>query len=138
VKQLADDWDSQDKTLVKTIGDKEDLDLVYLWVLADRFCMPRLQNLVMETIELVNNESEKQKVPVRTFNAIYENTTVGSKLRKYAFGIATAYLVGSRFTKHPEDYPHAMLIDIANYYVSKSELCDEVDWKDFQVPVDEG
>lgn len=135
MKQLADDWDWNNLTLQDTIGDKEDLDLVYLWLLAERLRMPHLQNLVMETIELVNDKGDG--VPFKTFNAIYENTTVGNKLRKYAFHTAVAWCRPSTFTNYPEAFPLAMLIDIANYWASKSGQVNEVDHKDFLVPVDE-
>ncbi|PMD39676.1 hypothetical protein L207DRAFT_583536 [Hyaloscypha variabilis F] len=59
----------------------ESLSLVALWVLADKFCMPRLQNFTLKTIEDISEKHSSICTP--SFNYVYENTAPGSLLRQY-------------------------------------------------------
>jgi hypothetical protein len=57
----------------------ESNNLIDLWILADRFIVPRLQNQAMELI--IDNRTRVGSISVKTEIRAYENTAEGSKLR---------------------------------------------------------
>jgi hypothetical protein len=120
----------------------EDMHLAELWVLADKLCMRRLQNMVLTHIEGINIRAHF--VAVETFHYVYDNTAGGSPLRRYLVRICALDLQPSAFTEFVDDFPKSMLVDIAEYFskLRKGTLDDEDGQKGdpisaFYVPVDE-
>ncbi|TAQ88742.1 hypothetical protein B7494_g2906 [Chlorociboria aeruginascens] len=92
-------------------GDVSDIDLVYLWVLADKLFLPGLQNLAIDAIR--QRLDETKSIPSSTFEKLYELTSTESPLRRLAVDQCVCYSVDTTFKRVPSDYPHEMLIDIA-------------------------
>jgi hypothetical protein len=57
---------------------QENLDLVYLWVLADFLQMPALQNYTIKTITEISDKI--MVVPNRSYVKVYDKTAAESKL----------------------------------------------------------
>lgn len=68
----------------------EDMSLVELWVLADKFGMPHLQNDALDAMDLIFcNAGEWLRIP--TYRYIYENTAKDSPLRQYTLDLFIQY-----------------------------------------------
>jgi hypothetical protein len=114
ISQLEDDTkhdesdDLSDDELDARNG--EDMALVELWVLADKLRMPRLQNVVINTIDAIEIKTNAKNIGC--YHYIYENTAPGSKLRQYAAEVSAYGIRSSTFKDHSEDFPHKMLTDM--------------------------
>ncbi|KAG4433063.1 hypothetical protein IFR05_011457 [Cadophora sp. M221] len=65
----------ESRALIQT----ENMDLVELWVLADRLAIPELQNLAVKHINAIGNLDDPA---TETFDYIYQNTVYDSPLRR--------------------------------------------------------
>ncbi|CAG8958586.1 hypothetical protein HYFRA_00009903 [Hymenoscyphus fraxineus] len=85
-----------------------------LWLLGDRFQIPRLQN---ESIEALNRQATELTRPHSiSFHHVYENTMEESPLRLFLAALsAQGFLKEAKKIPSPENYPHEMLIDMLNW-----------------------
>ena len=84
-------------------------DLTNLWILADEFLIPVLQNMCVEAL---NEQCAKPEyLPTDLFGHLYENTKEGSPLRKLFVDMCIAH---EKEIKVEDNYPPRMLVDIAN------------------------
>jgi len=80
----------------------EENSLAELWVLADKLCIPALQNLVIDTIHMIC--SVRDRVPVSTYRYIYEKLSLEAhsvdslSLTRSGISIRRAYLGNLNFT----------------------------------------
>lgn len=94
---------------------EQDMNLVELWVLAERFLVPRLQNQIVDHMEAVKQQCEIMNP--ECFAYIYENTTSDKPLRRLVVDMLTWANVDDKyFNDNSNDIPHAMLIDMVNIY----------------------
>ncbi|KAG4433069.1 hypothetical protein IFR05_011463 [Cadophora sp. M221] len=121
---------SQEWTLDKTLID--------LWVLADKFLIPRLQNLVIETMQ--RKVESSHLVPAYTFKYLYENTAEHSLLRRYIIGLCVVSAYPSVYAEHMNIFPHDMLVDIAVKLASREQgfVWPELVVEDFHANTDIG
>ncbi|KAE9381275.1 hypothetical protein N431DRAFT_457877 [Stipitochalara longipes BDJ] len=93
--------------------------LVELWVLADKLCMPSLQNSALKAIEEISAKLEK--VPSITLHYIYEHTSDESPLRRYM--VATSATSHHTSFRHSLDeyYPHGMLMELVKYLIKRED-----------------
>lgn len=85
--------------------------LIRLWLLADRFLIPRLQNEVLAAVDKLRC-SQTQR-PGGPYHSVYNNTLPGSPLRRYlvqVWGSGT----GAKL-EHLADFPPEMLFDMVNH-----------------------
>jgi hypothetical protein len=89
----------------------EDMELAELWVLADKMGVPALQDFVLSTI------LEISKVwgaaPFSTLPYVYNNTRIGSPLRRLMASLVALSCETHDYSNHSEFFPHAFLIDLA-------------------------
>ncbi|KUJ22610.1 uncharacterized protein LY89DRAFT_728732 [Mollisia scopiformis] len=95
------------------IVEEEDMGLVQLWVLAQFLIMPKLQDWIMDGITAAS--FYKAAAPTNTFPWVYDNTEVGSPLRKVMVLLSSAYLHSAPFRENSQHYPHEMLVDLLMY-----------------------
>jgi hypothetical protein len=124
----------------------EFMTLVELWVLADKLRIPRLQNLVIDTIHAIEEKTLFAPSPL-SLRYIYENTAPGSQLRLFAVEISISGLQPKDFIdkRVAKDMPHQMLLDFAAHTSQKLEELETMhkcnspphDLSAYHVPVDE-
>lgn len=88
--------------------------LIDLWIMADRFQVPRLQN---EALEAMNGQaSQLNRSQDISFFYVYENTVDESPLRLFLAALSSqTYMKEAKTIDEPENYPHQMLIDMFNW-----------------------
>jgi hypothetical protein len=120
----------------------EEQSLAELWVLADKMCIPALQNLVIDTMFKVS--SARNWIPAFTYSYIYKNTNSGSALRRLAV-TQTAYgITEENLLEFSEAYPPQMLLDLSAFLLRIIHMQDKalfpyscnIDTSDFHVPLD--
>ena len=113
-----------------------------LWVLADKICIPTLQNLVIDT--MFKASSARNWIPVFTYSYIYKNTNSGSALRRLAV-TQTAYgITEENLLEFSEAYPPQMLLDLSAFLLRIIHMQDkalspdpcDIDTPGFHVPLD--
>jgi hypothetical protein len=84
-------------------------DLANLWIIADVFLIPALQNMCVEALN--DQFSKIDCLPTLLFGHVYENTKEDSPLRRMFVDLCLAH---ESKIKMEDNYPSQMLIDIAN------------------------
>ena len=84
---------------------------VRLYVLAQKFLIPRLQNCVMDAID--NAEFVSGRVPTSEIVYVWESTPSESPLRRLLLHYCSHNLQAGGFGATPELFPKAMLLDLA-------------------------
>lgn len=89
-----------------TLIEKQSLDLVQIWVVADRLLMPSLQDKVAEELDRFGANIEDNAIyHIKIwFNYTYEHTAAGSSLRELAAIICTK-LSARHFIEQADDFP---------------------------------
>jgi hypothetical protein len=110
-----------------------------LYVLAQKFLIPRLQNCVLDAIE--NARSVSGYIP--TFQIVYawESTPSESPLRRLLLHYCSHNLRASRYWEIPEHFPKDMLLDLATLFrdmTQEKKVAGSPDMKDFYVEEEEG
>ncbi|KAG9241123.1 hypothetical protein BJ878DRAFT_248651 [Calycina marina] len=115
-----EDHEDQEQFMIEL---DEDMSLVELWVLADKFGMPLLQNDVLDSIHLILEDPEGQ-LPVQTFPYIFENTTPGSLLREYTISMCVRYMEPEALNQFDENFPRDLLFGMSLKYMELKEVVD--------------
>ncbi|TVY32908.1 hypothetical protein LOCC1_G007719 [Lachnellula occidentalis] len=109
-------------------------DLVMLWVLADKLDIPSLQNLVLEKIEQISDESVS--IPYESFDYIYRNTSKGSQLRRFLVEMVSMQCHENIFDDEDEHHiPRRMLLDLIICSTQRRGGAQSFDSSAFFVPV---
>ena len=106
--------DEHDPEIEKLWAD-QDLDLVQLWIVADKLLIRPLQNAVINVLEDFWEEPFVRHGGPSTswIPYAYEHTTAGSPLRNFAIDICAYKISAEGFAAHPEDFPKEVLLDMA-------------------------
>jgi hypothetical protein len=116
---------------------KENLALSNLWVLADKLLIPRLQNLVINSIDKIRQKQNMIAGSSANLNYIYSNTTPESQLRRLIVHHCATNLSIGTFSTSGDIFPKEMLLDIitflANSHPTRSSLASKRDMKDYEV-----
>ncbi|TVY71185.1 hypothetical protein LSUE1_G008209 [Lachnellula suecica] len=83
---------------------------IHLWVLADRFCIPPLQNHAM--VDIVSIAYHYQTYPIHSLNFVWENTATGSPLRHYLLDFAALGIDAAGFQASRNESPREMLLEL--------------------------
>ena len=145
--QLNDE-SSDDETYSDSTWDENNRGLVELWILADRLCIPQLQNFALESINKISDKL--LMVPTGIFNYTYEHTTAGCQLRRFLVELCARGLKSWFYSVESESFPRDMLIDLTTLYakwhlfegdeegcLSGEEEEEKFEISNFYVPVDE-
>lgn len=93
-----------------TAGKENHLALVGLWILAEKFLIPQLQNHVIRKVYELNHEANT--IPLHCLNYVWENTPPGSPLRLFLLHLFASRARIDLYSKCPDSYPKEMLADI--------------------------
>jgi hypothetical protein len=120
--------------------------LVELWVLADKLRIPRLQNLVIDTIYAIEEKALFAPSPL-SLHYIYDNTAPGSQLRRFVVEVSISSLQPKDFIDQrvAQDIPHQMLLDFAAHAAQRLKELETMhncnspphDLSAYHVPIDE-
>lgn len=89
----------------------EDFALAELWVLANSLSIHPLQNLALRTIKEITEKT--YTINTAIFPYVYSATSAGSQFRRFIVQTCVTTLESAAFSKYPENFPHQMLIDLA-------------------------
>jgi hypothetical protein len=95
----------------------QDLLLVELWILADRFCIESLQNVIIDNMLRIQRECGPMDFPC--YLRIYEGTERGSTLRRFAVDQVACLSQPKRIVGNLAIYPHVMHVDLVTKRVTK-------------------
>ena len=88
----------------------QDLNLVHLWVLADKLLLPRLQNTAMRALR----KMDQYYWSTHWIQYAWRHTAPRSPLRYLAIDLCS-YVVPAPWQKsHPQDFPHSMLLELSS------------------------
>jgi hypothetical protein len=82
------------------------IELFRLWVLADKFEVSELQNLVVTRCK---KKLDYGVLATNTINYVYKNTVPGSPLRQMAVDTFVQRVTKAKFSRHREEVPRAFL-----------------------------
>lgn len=114
--------------------------LVELWLLGDRFQIPRIQN---EALVAMNSQAGvlNRVHSMISFHHVYDNTMDESPLRLFLAALSSQSLMKEAKTiQLPEQYPHQMLVDMFNWgatHHKKLAKFTQADLEKFYVSQDE-
>jgi hypothetical protein len=115
---------------------KESLASSNLWVLADKLLIPRLQNLVINSIEKIRKKQNAVATWPSNLNYIYSNTTAESPLRRLIVHYCATDLGTGSYSTHNQ-FPKEMLLDIITFlfhsHLTRRSLASNRDMKDYEV-----
>lgn len=94
----------------------EDLILAQLWVLAGKLLIPQLQSQILHQIH--QDTLKYQRVPTKTLEYVYKETSEDSPLRKFMVPSCACYLKPMDYRNSRDEFPREMLLDIAELYAS--------------------
>jgi hypothetical protein len=100
------------------------IELFRLWVLAQKFEVPELQNLVVTRCKQKLDYQKKGVLPTNTINYVYNNTIPGSPLRQMTVNIFAQRATKANFSRYREEVPRAFLEDLCVFWLEKGEIID--------------
>jgi hypothetical protein len=106
--------DKNDPEIEKLLA-AQDLDLVQLWVVADKLLIRPLQNAVIAVLEDFWEQpyARRARRPTSWIQYVYDHTSVGSPLRDFAVDVCAYNVTPEGFAKAPDDFPKEVLLDMA-------------------------
>lgn len=113
--------------------------LVQLWLLADEFIAPKLQNEIVMALETRRPHLDEGRISLESITETYKGTPKGSHLRLYL--AATFARFDTANIKNPGSYPKDFLGDVINalrnpswYTGSRKAHFTEPEMRDFLIP----
>jgi len=116
-------------------GIAEDKALVEVWVLADKLCMPRLQNEALKAFDAIREKTCMASIQCLSY--AYHSTPSGSLLRKYCVQDVYQRYSSGLIKQASEDIPRDLLIDLATLHAEESEDAGDIKLSSFLVPEEE-
>ncbi|KAL5321118.1 hypothetical protein ACEPPN_011930 [Leptodophora sp. 'Broadleaf-Isolate-01'] len=128
-ESISETDDKRDK-----LEEEEGMSLVELWVLADKFRMPVLQNAALDAMHLILM-SPTGRIPTYAFEYIFKNTCVGSPLRKYTTKVCLEYVPPETLIACHAHFPRDLLFNMALKILQDKRDNDPANFKasDFHV-----
>ena len=109
--QLHPDHHFDEKDAKTELELAEDMSLVELWVLADKFRMSSVQNATLDAIDHVLSKPFAD-APTETYHYICRNTPKGSPLRQYMIAICAELGLPSLLTTFGDHFPRELLLEL--------------------------
>jgi len=123
IVQLRNSYGEPEGDDITEMNDEETKDeylcLAQLWVLADQFLIPKLQNLVLRIFDEIRVKTEGMLDGCLSY--VYENTSKESKIRLLFVHRFACYVSSDSYAKNPDDLPREMLLDLVIAYAEASE-----------------
>jgi len=99
--------------------------LFQLWILAEKFEVPELQNLAVALCNQRLDSKSNGVIGTSTINYVYSNTLSGSLLRQMSVEIFVQRGkegMKARFSKHKTELPRAFLEDLCEFWFEQKEF----------------
>lgn len=102
---------------------ERDLNIIQLWLLADKFIIPRLQNDAMKRfLKIFENQTKKPKARYRSTHWIPHvyaegRTALDSPLRHLAVDLCLYSTSSTWSNAHPDHFPHQMLMELTSQII---------------------
>jgi hypothetical protein len=122
--------DEDDLDIEKLWAD-QDMNLIQLWIVAEKLLIRPLQNAVILVLQGFWEESPNDSPPrhgglgTSWIQYAYDHTVLGSPLRKFAADICAYKVSTEGFADHPEHFPKEVLLDMAIVLSEAVTLCDD-------------
>ena len=127
IVQLRNSYGEPEGDDITEMNDEETKDeylcLAQLWVLADQFLIPKLQNLVLRIFDEIR--IELKILPVNCFSYVYENTSKDSKIRLYFLHHYACYTHSDEYAEYADFFSKEMLLDLAIAHAKADEYPKE-------------
>ncbi|CZT46406.1 uncharacterized protein RSE6_06830 [Rhynchosporium secalis] len=94
---------------------EQDLNLIQLWLLADRLLMPDLQKEVIRKLRMMGEDYWS----THWINHMWENTLPESPLREFAVDLCLQSMPRRYIGMHPEQFPKELLVEMLMYESKK-------------------
>lgn len=103
------------------VPEEDQIDLVDMWLLAQKLELPNLQNLALESIDaLVRAFHDPPIFPASELDLIYNSTSEDSMLRKYLIAAGAHCLhFGTGDSGWKDSFTKAFLMDLHDYWCEK-------------------
>jgi hypothetical protein len=109
-------------------GDGYD-NLVELWILADKLCIPELQNNIIDKLAKMSYKPFDIDTLAFETKKIYHGTSSGSQLRRFAVARCACHRKPHEITTAAnDDFCRSFFADYANYIYGKLALPQSVNW----------
>ncbi|KAK0100233.1 hypothetical protein ONS95_008197 [Cadophora gregata] len=106
------------------LEDSEDMSLVEVWVIADKFGIPSLQNAALQAIQTIF-EMSYSLIPSHTFHYVFDNTSEVSPLRDYMVATCVQYAMPAHLdNEFKGDFPRGLLLELSRIFLKGSEHCE--------------
>ncbi|KAH8792186.1 hypothetical protein F5882DRAFT_488362 [Hyaloscypha sp. PMI_1271] len=107
-----------------------------LWVFAEKFCIPQLQNDVIDLLR--HCERVADSIPCNQIPWVYDNTSEESLLRCYLVEPVSRNLSSNEFKRTPQRYTKEFLLDMATFCTPSGlrKSLGSFNVAQFHVPVD--
>ncbi|KAL2068337.1 hypothetical protein VTL71DRAFT_16435 [Oculimacula yallundae] len=89
---------------------EQDMNLIQLWILADRLLIPKLQNQIISQLTKMGCDYWS----THWINYLYEHTGSGSPLRSFAIDLCLYTVPDGYIQAYPGDFPPAMLRELSS------------------------
>ncbi len=100
------------------------IELFRLWVLAEKFEVPELQNLVVTHCKKKLGYQKHGVLMTSTINYVYNNTIPGCPLRQMTVDIFVQRVTKANFSRYREEVPRAFLEDLCTFWLEKKDSID--------------
>ena len=103
--------------------------VIELWVLGDRLCIPRLQNKSIEWLRKMDREAKNgTRYMTTNLENLYNKTRSGSLLRKFAVAQCAEHIKPDTIRAKHELFPKEFILDYASYIYTKLSVFRSVSW----------
>lgn len=109
-----------------TSSDDYYCDLMELWILGGKLCIPRLQNMVIDKLTSMPENLESGLCMAHNIMPAYLDTPDGSVLRKFAVAKCASYLTLDMLCK--PYCPKEFILDYVSYIHAKLNPLDSPSW----------
>ncbi|KIN03964.1 hypothetical protein OIDMADRAFT_26597 [Oidiodendron maius Zn] len=112
--------------------------LITLWILADKLCMPALQNAIIDRLFKTKPKPDCRMAIIGSLEKIYNETAGGCQLQKFAVDVCATYLKPDDIRETLQLFPAEFLIDYASRFYRPHILVPwEFDASDYHVSTED-
>lgn len=103
-------------------------DLVELWILADKLCIPDLQDNVIDRLKEMNFKPADVKALASQIGKVYRGTSDKSQLRNFAVAECASHFKPRDIILAANTFHKSFPVDYMDYIYDKVKLCKSVTW----------
>ena len=104
------------RRIATTDNDTDYGNLITLWILADKLCIPALQNAIIDQLFKIMPKPGCRITIIGSLEKIYNETAGGCQLQKFAVEVCAIHLKPDDVRETPQLFPTEFLIDYASRF----------------------